>query len=80
MLTKSCNSRAPGAIGEWNGTVRIGTVDKNNGKETERDVPFRSTAVVRNGNVYFLMMPTVPRADPERNESEPVTYRNRTGP
>ena len=57
--------RAPSASGtERDGTVRIRT--ERNGRqitgkktETERDVPFRSTAVVRNGNVYFLMTPTV---------------------
>ena len=53
------------------------TVDKiNNGKETERYVPFRRT-FYWNGNVYFLMMPSVYRRlathmyASEVNESEP---------
>ena len=40
---------------EWNGSRR-----KNGEKMgTEQDVPFRITAVLRNGNAYFLMTPTV---------------------
>ena len=52
--------RAPLVSGtEWDGTERNGRQITGKKTETEKDVPFRRMAILRNGNVYFLMMPTV---------------------